>query len=61
MEFKEVCPKCKDGDLEYGVIEPIDENFQQKITCNRCGHNFSISTTEVKWEVDEPSKVSIQG
>lgn len=31
------CPTCGSGDLNYGVLEPVDEMIYYPFTCENCG------------------------
>jgi uncharacterized protein with PIN domain len=49
MRFNGRCLACNSSDLDYDIIEPVDEFVQQKITCNKCGKLFVI-WSNLKWE-----------
>jgi len=53
-QFEETCPKCNSDNLEYGSVEPVDEEMSQKVYCTNCDHNFTI-WSKVAWvyEVEE--------
>ncbi len=49
--FKNECPYCKSSNLEYGSMEPVDEQIKQDVHCNECGQDFKI-WTKTNWEVE---------
>lgn len=49
--FKDKCPFCKSPTLEYGPMEPVDEQIKQYVHCNGCGQDFTI-WTKTDWEVE---------
>lgn len=49
--FKDECPYCKSSNLEYGPMEPVDEQIKQDVRCNECGQDFKI-WTRTYWEVE---------
>lgn len=38
-----VCPNCQESDLEYGVLEVVDDQVMYPWTCSSCG------TTGEEW------------
>jgi transcription elongation factor Elf1 len=54
--FDNKCPFCKSSNLEYGTMEPVDEQIRQDVNCKECGQDFKI-WTETKWEVNTKMKL----
>lgn len=50
-KFDDKCPFCKSSNLEYGPMEPADEQIKQDVRCNECGQDFKI-WTKTNWEVE---------
>jgi len=49
MKFNNECPKCKSERLEYGGIEPEEEQMRQDVHCLECDTRFSIWSV-LDWE-----------
>lgn len=47
--FKDKCSFCKSLNLEYGPMEPVDEQIKQDVHCKECGQDFKI-WTKTEWE-----------
>lgn len=49
--FRDKCPFCESPNLEYGPMEPVDEQIKQDVHCKECGQDFKI-WTKTDWEVE---------
>lgn len=50
--FEEECPLCKSLDLDFGVYEPVDEQFKQDVSCNKCDFSFTLwANKPEEWEI----------
>ena len=49
--FEQKCPQCGSDDLEFDTIEPDGEFMLQKVSCLKCGYDFTI-WSETKWMYD---------
>jgi len=58
-----VCPKCGSEDLDYGVMELMEESIFYPYTCNKCGFRgkewYSVTFSEHQNE-DNPDEVFLK-
>ena len=54
-KFKGKCPLCGSDNIEYQVMEPVDEIIVQQAECGSCGCDLDL-WAKTNWFVDYTRK-----